>query len=90
MAKNEIILVNTGVCVVATGEVILKPGEEMLVSAKELELPGFEDMIFKGVLTVKDNSAMNAEIVERARGKTRKDPDEGKTKKQLEDGGEYE
>lgn len=90
MAKSEIILVNTGVCTVVTGEVTLKPGEEMAVTAKELTLPGMEDMIFKGVLTIKDNSEMNSEIVERARKKTKADPDVGKTKKQLEDGGEYE
>lgn len=86
MAKNHI-LINDGVRVVVFGEIMLKPNEEMEVDSKELAL--FEHLIAKGIMKVKDNSALNEEITERANKKKKKDPNEGKSLKELEDGGVY-
>lgn len=90
MAKAEkIIVVNTGVCAIFAKGVKLMPGDEIEITEKDLSLPGFEALISKGEMTVKDNSALNAEIVERANKKKKKDPTEGKSVAELEDGGTY-
>ena len=86
MAKNNI-LVNDGACMIIFGDISLKPNEEMEVDSKELAL--FEHLIAKGIMKVKDNSALNEEITERANKKKKKDPNEGKSLKELEDGGVY-
>lgn len=90
MAKVEnVILVNSGVCnLIIDGEVV-KPDAEIEVSAKFLELPGFETLISRGELTIKDNTEANKEVKERVKKRKKADPDEGKTVSQLEDGGEY-
>lgn len=89
MAAKKIILVNTGLCVMFFNGEKLMPEQEMEVKEKDLELPGIESAIMRGELTVKDNSELNAEVKERVSKRKKKDPDDGKTKDQLEDGGEY-
>ena len=89
MSAKKIILVNTGLCVLLFKGQRLMPEKEIEVKEKDLELPGVESAIMRGELTVKDDSELNAEVKERASKKKKKDPDEGKTKDQLEDGGEY-
>lgn len=89
MAAKKIILVNTGLCVMFFNGQKLMPEQEIEVKEKDLLLPGIESAVMRGELAVKDDSELNAEVKERAAKKKKKDPDEGKTKDQLEDGGEY-
>lgn len=90
MAKVEyVILVNSGVCNLIIGGKVVKPDAEIEVSAKLLELPGFETLISRGELTIKDNTEANKEVKERVKKRKKADPDEDKTVAQLEDGGEY-
>lgn len=90
MAKaKEITIVNTGVCAIYIGTDRIMPDEEMNVPAEALETSAFGYLIARGEISVKDNSAMNKEIKERVLSKRKKDKDEGKTKAQLEDGGEF-
>lgn len=89
MAAKKIILVNTGLCVMFFNGQKLMPEQEMEVKEKDLLLPGIESAIMRGELTVKDDSELNAEVKERVSKRKKKDPDDGKTKDQLEDGGEY-
>ena len=90
MAKEKMITVfNDAACAIYIGSDRLMPDEEMSIPAEMLELPAFEYLISRGELKVKDDSAKNAEIRERANRKRKADPDAGKTKAQLEDGGEF-
>lgn len=90
MAKEkEITLVNTGVALIIIDRVDVMPGKEITVAESVLERQGTKALMAEGKLTIKDNSDLNAEIVEAFNSKRKKDPNEGKTKKELEDGGEY-
>ncbi|HBI4576244.1 TPA: hypothetical protein K7O19_004063 [Salmonella enterica subsp. enterica serovar Infantis] len=90
MAKEkEITLVNTGVALIIIDRVDVMPGKEITVAESVLERQGTKSLVAQGKLAVKDNSDLNAQIIEEFESKRRADPTEGKTKKQLEDGGEY-
>ncbi|EBH2608651.1 hypothetical protein FKF61_21810 [Salmonella enterica] len=90
MAKaKEFTLVNTGVALIIIDRVDVMPGNEIVVGEEVLERQGTKALMAEGKLTIKDNSDLNAEIVEAFKSKRKKDPNEGKTKKELEDGGEY-
>lgn len=90
MAKEkEFTLVNTGLALIIIDRVKVMPGKEIVVSKEVLERQGTKALISEGKLTIKDESDLNAEIAEKFNAKRRKDPNEGKTKKQLEDGGEF-
>lgn len=90
MAKEkEITLVNTGVALIIIDRVDVMPGKEITVAESVLERQGTKALMAEGKLTIKDNSDLNAEIVEAFKSKRKKDTNEGKTKKELEDGGEY-
>lgn len=90
MAKEkEITLVNTGVALIIIDRHDLMPGKELVVKDEVLARQGTKSLIAQGKLTIKDNSDLNAQIIEEFESKRKADPTEGKTKKQLEDGGEY-
>ena len=89
MAKEKFTLVNTGVALIIIDRVDVMPGKEIVVGGEVLERQGTKALMAEGKLTIKDNSDLNAEIVEAFKNKRKKDPNEGKTKKELEDGGEY-
>nr|DAU08346.1 MAG TPA: hypothetical protein [Caudoviricetes sp.] len=87
--KDTFTVVNTGVCVIVwKGESYL-PGAEFELKSEDLEKDGIVYLISKGKLEVKDNSKLNNEIKEKDSKKRRKDPTEGKTKAELENGGEF-
>lgn len=86
---KEFTLVNTGVALIIIDRVDVMPGKEIVVGEKVLERQGTKALMAEGKLTIKDESELNAEIVEAFKNKRKKDPNEGKTKKELEDGGEF-
>lgn len=89
MAKKETItMVNTGVCVIIIEGQRRMPGDEFEISADAIKNSGVVYAVARGDLSVKDNSKLNSEITEGHQKKRRKDPAEGKTKAELEDGGE--
>ncbi|WEY17671.1 hypothetical protein VC1_08 [Vibrio phage Vc1] len=90
MAAEKIIIINTGLCVMFFNGENVMPEHEMEVAEKDLKLPGIESSIVRGEFKVKDDSDLNEEVVERAAKRKKKDPDDGKTKDELEDGGVYE
>lgn len=90
MAKEkEITLVNTGVALIIIDRNDLMPGKELVVKDEVLARHGTKSLIAQGKLAIKDNRDLNAQIIEEFEKKRKADPTEGKTKKQLEDGGEY-
>lgn len=90
MAKEIKIAVKvSGVCLIIVDGVHRHPGEVFDVEESKLKTSAFEYLIAKGDLEVKDNSALNKEIKQSAASKRKKDPREGKSKAELEDGGIY-
>lgn len=88
-AKNTVTLINSGVAVIYIDRNRVMPGEEIEVPASLVECDGIQYSITRKELTIKDNAELNAEIVEKNIKKKKKDPTDGKTQKELEDGGEY-
>lgn len=84
--KDTVTLINTAVCVIFIDEEMLKPGDQIVVDRSSLER--FESLIARGELTI-DNFKENQEVVKRANAKRKKDPTEGKSRAELEDGGEF-
>lgn len=82
------VLVNEGLCVIHLGGVKLMPGQSVEVEASFLKNQGVIYSICRGELVIKDNQALTKQIKEDAYSKRSKDPHEGKTLKELEDGGE--
>ena len=89
-AAKKIIIKNTGLCVMFFNGVKMMPGDEQEITEKDLKLPGVESAIARGELKVKNDEDLNEAVVERAKKKKKKDPDDGKTIKELEEGGVYE
>lgn len=87
---KKIIIKNTGLCVMFFNGVKMMPGDEHEISEKDLKLPGIESAIARGELKVKNDEDLNEAVVERVAKKKKKDPDDGKTIKELEEGGVYE
>lgn len=79
-------LINTGVCVIFIDNEMLKPNDEIVVDDEQMDR--FESLISRGELTI-DNFKANQKVVEKATAKRKKDPTEGKSRKELEDGGEF-
>lgn len=79
-------LINTGVCVIFIDNEMLKPNDEIVVDDEQMDR--FESLIARGELTI-DNFKANQKVVEKATAKRKKDPTEGKSRKELEDGGEF-
>lgn len=87
MAKQEkITLINTATCVIFIDGEMLKPGDHIDIEQSEIER--FESTIGRGDLTI-DNFNKNQEVVTKVASKRKKDPSEGKTRAELEDGGEF-
>lgn len=84
--KDTVTLINTAVCVIFIDEEMLKPGDQIVVDRSSLDR--FESLIARGELTI-DNFKENQEVVKRASAKRKKDPSEGKSRAELEDGGEF-
>ncbi|WBF80854.1 hypothetical protein DDONNNOJ_00031 [Citrobacter phage BSwS KMM3] len=73
MAKEkEITLVNTGVALIIIDRVDVMPGKEITVAESVLERQGTKALMAEGKLTIKDNSDLNAEIVEAFKSKRKK------------------
>lgn len=89
-AAKKIIIKNTGLCMMFFNGVKMMPGDEQEITEKDLKLPGIESAIARGELKVKNDEDLNEAVVARAAKKKKKDPDDGKTAKELEDGGVYE
>lgn len=88
-ASATVTLINSGVAVIYVNRQRVMPGEEIEVSAELLEAESIQFLIARKEFTIKDNADLNAEIIEKNTKKKKADPNEGKTQKELEDGGEY-
>ncbi|QLF85360.1 major capsid protein [Salmonella virus STSR3] len=64
-------------------------GDEHEIAEKDLKLPGIESSIARGELKVKTMKISTKQLLS-DRQRKEKDPDDGKTIKELEDGGVYE
>lgn len=90
MAKEIKIAVKvSGVCLIIVDGVHRHPGEVFDVEESKLKTSAFEYLIAKGDLEIKDDSEANEAIKEKVAAKRKKDPKEGKSKAELEDGGIY-
>lgn len=90
MAKEKkITIVNTGLSAIYINRVRLMPDDEIEIEEAELNTSGVEYLIHRGEISVKNNKALNEEVKGRVAKKVKKDPFEGKSQKELEDGGEY-
>lgn len=79
-------LINTGACVIIIDNEMLKPDDEITVDDDQLER--FETLIARGELTI-DNFKKNQDVVKKVSAKRKKDPADGKSRAELEDGGEF-
>lgn len=90
MAKEKTVtVVNTGLCAIYINRVQMLPDAELEISAEMLNTSAIEYLIARGELEVKDNAKVNKEVADRVNKRKKKDPNEGKTLSQLEDGGEF-
>lgn len=90
MAKaKEITLVNTGLAAIYIERDRVMPDEEIEVDAELLEAQSIQSLIARGEMTIKDNTKLNKEIIEKVAAKRKADPFASKSLKELEDGGEY-
>lgn len=89
--KNDdmVTVVNSGVSLIVFGGVRYSPDAEFEVKKSDLEKSSFQYLIASGQLEIKDDSEATKEIRTKVNGSKKKDPDEGKTQKELENGGEY-
>ncbi|MGN0813983.1 MAG: hypothetical protein ACI4MH_01970 [Candidatus Coproplasma sp.] len=89
-AKAEkVILVNSGACAIYIDRNRVMPGEEYEVTKEMIELDSIQFLISRGEMVIKNDVDATAEIVEKAKKSKKASPDDGKTKAQLEDGGEF-
>ena len=58
------------------------------ITVDDDQLERFETLIARGELTI-DSFKKNQEVVKKAAAKRKKDPEEGKSRAELEDGGEF-
>ena len=65
------------------------PDEEITLPASVLTLPGVRCLIAREEIEVKDDSATNRQIREEMAEKKKPDSWDKKSRKELEDGGEY-
>lgn len=90
MAKEKTVIVKvSGVCLVIIDGVHRHHGDEFQATEEQLKSSAFEYLIAKGDLEIKGDSEANEAIKEKAASKRKKDPKEGKSKAELEDGGIY-
>lgn len=86
---TNFILSNKGLCSIYFNGERYMPGEEFEATKEQLENQGVRSLIVRGDLVIKDNSDLNDEIIETMHKKRKASATEGKSLKQLEDGGEY-
>ncbi|QHR70176.1 hypothetical protein tunzivis_54 [Escherichia phage tunzivis] len=79
----------TGVCMIIMDGKRYHHGDEIEIESDRINDSAIEYLIARGDVEVKDNSEINEQIKEKAEKKRKKDPTEGKSRKELEDGGEY-
>lgn len=65
------------------------PDEEITLPASVINLPGVRCLIAREEIEIKDDSATNRKIRLEMAQKTKVDPWDKKSRKELEDGGEY-
>lgn len=79
----------TGVCMIIMDGKRYHPGDEIEIESDRINDSAIEYLIARGDVEVKDNSEINEQIKAKAEKKRKKDHTEGKSRKELEDGGEY-
>lgn len=90
MTKEKTVTLKvSGVCLIIVEGAYRHPGDEFNVEESKLKDSAFEYLIAKGDLVVKDNSELNEEVKISAKSKRKKDPRDGKSKAELENGGIY-
>lgn len=91
--SDEIVLVNAGLSarLIRIDEEFVRilPDEEITVDAEFLKMDSIRAGISEGHYVIKDNSDLTKEIAEAYNAKMKPDPLMGKSREQLEDGGEY-
>lgn len=87
---GNVTVINKGLCMIYFKGEKHKPDSEFEIEAADLENAGIEMLIARGNLVVKDDSEATKEVKERVNKRIKKDPDEGKSIAELEDGGEYQ
>ena len=90
MAKEKIVVLkNEGLSKIVFKGDSYMPGDDIEVTESELSLPSIESLIMRGKLSVKNDSEKTESIAAEAKSKRKKDPSEGKSRAELEDGGEF-
>ena len=85
---TKLTLVVIGSCLVRHGGVKLKHGDEFEVDESELSLQAIKYLFVSKAVKIKDNDTRTNAIIASALAKAKPDPDAGKSREQLEDGGE--
>lgn len=86
---DRIALVNTGKAVLIIDGKRVLPKEEIDVTEAYLSRRAIRSLVFRGELTVKDNSALNKQVADEHAKLYKPDETQRKTVKELEDGGVY-
>lgn len=90
MAKEKnVTLVNSGVCTIFIKGDRYVPGDEIEVMESDLETSGIEMLIARGDLKVKNDDEKTEAVRERVSKRKKPSATDGKSKKELEDGGEF-
>lgn len=90
MAKEKTVtLVNSGVCSIFIKGDRYVPGDEIEVLESDLETSGIEMLIARGDLKVKNDDEKTEAVKERVSKSKKPSAADGKSKKELEDGGEF-
>lgn len=87
--KVLVTVVNKGLSLIVYGGERHKPDTEFQVERADLEKPSFQYLIGSDQLEVKNDSEATQEIKKKVNSRKKKDPDERKTIKEMEDGGEF-
>lgn len=88
-ATETVELKNSGVAVIYIGRSRVMPGESIEVGAEMLDTDGVQFLISRKELVISGNAELTAEIREKNLKRKKADPTEGKSQKEVEDGGEY-
>lgn len=86
--KSTVTLKVIGACRVKFGGVNYSHGSEFEASESDLKGKGIGYLFTQKILVVKDNEAKTREVIETHRAGAKKDPNEGKSREELENGGD--
>lgn len=86
--STKLTLVVIGSCLVRHGSAKLKHGDEFEIDESELSLQAIKYLFVSKAVKIKDNDTQTNAIIASALAKAKPDPDAGKSREQLEDGGE--